>query len=219
MKPATRFNAVLLRRAIGTSYWAQSPAKCILAKARGAFSLAANNTAAVRHFQTSSKRMSIMPDSENPPPKQSESHDQPTAPTEISTSEFHERADAYLNELVERLEEAQEKDAQIEVESAAVWQASSSLHTTDTQQAGILEVRIREHNYVLNKQPPNRQIWLSSPISGPKRFDWVVLQEGINFKEGSGQGDWIYLRDGSSLTEIIRKELGVNVGVDDEVPH
>lgn len=25
--------------------------------------------------------------------------------------------------------------------------------------------------YVINKQTPNRQIWLSSPISGPKRQD------------------------------------------------
>ena len=29
--------------------------------------------------------------------------------------------------------------------------------------------------YVLNKQPPNKQIWLSSPVSGPKRYDWVDL--------------------------------------------
>lgn len=65
--------------------------------------------------------------------------------------------------------------------------------------------------YVINKQPPNRQIWLSSPVSGPKRFDWVVLGEGMNDKEGSGAGDWVYLRDGSSLGEILRKELGVDV--------
>ena len=37
-------------------------------------------------------------------------------------------------------------------------------------------------------------------------------------KEGCGIGDWVYLRDGSSLTEILRKELGVDVSVDDEVP-
>jgi frataxin len=71
---------------------------------------------------------------------------------------------------------------------------------------------------VLNKQPPNKQIWLSSPISGPKRFDWVIAQEGMNSKEGSGQGDWVYMRDGSSLTEILRKELGVDLSVDDDVP-
>lgn len=67
-------------------------------------------------------------------------------------------------------------------------------------------------SYVLNKQPPNKQIWLSSPISGPKRFDWVVLDEGMNEKEGAGYGKWIYLRDGSKLTELLRKEIGIEVG-------
>jgi hypothetical protein len=57
-----------------------------------------------------------MPDAENPAPKESESHDQPSAPAELTMAEFNERADAYLNNLVERLEEAQEKDPQIEVE-------------------------------------------------------------------------------------------------------
>jgi len=40
----------------------------------------------------------------------------------------------------------------------------------------------------------------------------------MNFKEGSGQGDWVYLRDGSSLTDIVRKELGVDVNIDPDVP-
>ena len=70
--------------------------------------------------------------------------------------------------------------------------------------------------YVLNKQPPNKQIWLSSPLSGPKRFDWVLFSEGQDQKEGSGTGDWIYLRDGSSLTQLLKKELGVDAGLDIE---
>ena len=28
--------------------------------------------------------------------------------------------------------------------------------------------------YVLNKQTPNKQIWLSSPISGPSRFEYQL---------------------------------------------
>jgi frataxin len=59
---------------------------------------------------------SIMPDAEDPKPREAEPHDEPGKVTELSTEEFHERADHYLNELVERLEEAQEKDPQIEVE-------------------------------------------------------------------------------------------------------
>ena len=65
--------------------------------------------------------------------------------------------------------------------------------------------------YVINKQPPNKQIWLSSPISGPKRFDYVVLGEGQHEKEGGGAGDWIYLRDGTSLTDLVNKEVGVDL--------
>jgi frataxin len=63
--------------------------------------------------------------------------------------------------------------------------------------------------YVINKQPPNKQIWLSSPISGPKRYDYVLAGEGQNEKEGGGTGEWIYLRDGTNMTELLSKELGL----------
>ena len=82
------------------------------------------------------------------------------------------------------------------------------------RQAGVLNITYPPNGtYVLNKQPPNKQIWLSSPSSGPKRFDWTVQGEGMNEKEGSGVGEWIYLRDGSSLEEILRKELGFSVDI------
>lgn len=71
--------------------------------------------------------------------------------------------------------------------------------------------------YVLNKQPPNKQIWLSSPLSGPKRFDWVVRGEAMSQKEGGGMGDWIYLRDGSSLSALLRRELGISVDLNEGV--
>jgi len=38
---------------------------------------------------------------------------------------------------------------------------------------GVLNIELRGKKfYVLNKQTPNRQIWLSSPISGPSRFEF-----------------------------------------------
>jgi len=65
--------------------------------------------------------------------------------------------------------------------------------------------------YVLNKQPPNKQIWLSSPISGPKRFDWVIVGDSQHAKEGTetSGGKWIYLRDGTALSDLLKKEIGV----------
>lgn len=67
--------------------------------------------------------------------------------------------------------------------------------------------------YVINKQPPNKQIWLSSPVSGPKRYDWCVLGDGQTDKEGTASGDWIYTRDGTSLGKLILDELDVDVGM------
>ena len=82
-------------------------------------------------------------------------------------------------------------------------------------QSGVLNLTIPPNgSYVLNKQPPNKQIWLSSPISGPKRFDWTMQGESMHQKEGGGVGEWVYLRDGTSLTEVLRKELGISVDVD-----
>lgn len=69
---------------------------------------------------------------------------------------------------------------------------------------------------MINKQPPNKQIWLSSPLrrvphptrltefsraltvlrSGPKRYDYTPEED-----------DWVYSRDGRSLNELLNQEL------------
>lgn len=39
--------------------------------------------------------------------------------------------------------------------------------------------------YVINKQPPNQQIWISSPFSGPARFGYSPDETWVHFrKEG-----------------------------------
>jgi frataxin len=61
---------------------------------------------------------------------------------------------------------------------------------------GVLNVKLGEEQgtYVLNKQTPNLQIWLSSPVSGPKRFDLINNQ-------------WIYKRTGETLHDTLSKEI------------
>lgn len=66
--------------------------------------------------------------------------------------------------------------------------------------------------YVINKQPPNKQIWLSSPISGPKRYDYAIWSEDQNSKEETGGGSWVYLRDGTTLASLLESELGIDLG-------
>ena len=40
---------------------------------------------------------------------------------------------------------------------------------------GVLTIDMTDgRSYVLNKQTPNLQVWLSSPISGPQRFEYAL---------------------------------------------
>jgi frataxin len=50
--------------------------------------------------------------------------------------------------------------------------------------------------FVINKQPPNQQIWISSPLSGPARFGY------------SPEGVWVHhRRQGVSLGKLLDGEL------------
>ncbi|KAL7884714.1 hypothetical protein AOLI_G00074840 [Acnodon oligacanthus] len=62
--------------------------------------------------------------------------------------------------------------------------------------SGVLTVKVGgDHGtYVINKQTPNRQIWLSSPTSGPKRYDWTGER-------------WVYAHDGMALHDLLSKEF------------
>ncbi|XP_066603507.1 frataxin, mitochondrial [Prorops nasuta] len=61
---------------------------------------------------------------------------------------------------------------------------------------GVLTVKFGNPygTYVINRQTPNKQIWLSSPKSGPKRYDYT-------------NGKWIYKHDGKSLHELLNSEI------------
>ncbi|XP_039606697.1 frataxin, mitochondrial [Polypterus senegalus] len=62
--------------------------------------------------------------------------------------------------------------------------------------SGVLTIEVGggHGTYVINKQTPNKQIWLSSPVSGPKRYDW------------NGH-IWVYSHDGVSLYALLTDEF------------
>jgi len=70
-------------------------------------------------------------------------------------------------------------------------------------QDGVLTVKFgKPHGtYVINRQTPNKQIWLSSPKSGPKRYDFVNNQ-------------WIYKHDGKTLHELLNNEIPTIVKIE-----
>uniref|UniRef100_A0A915PNZ6 ferroxidase n=1 Tax=Setaria digitata TaxID=48799 RepID=A0A915PNZ6_9BILA len=67
---------------------------------------------------------------------------------------------------------------------------------------GVITAKISQKTgtYVINKQTPNRQIWLSSPISGPKRHVYFILFDLVDRR-------WISTRDNVSLDNLLNNEF------------
>ncbi|KAF8624866.1 hypothetical protein AX15_005743 [Amanita polypyramis BW_CC] len=110
-----------------------------------------------------------------PPPQSDNSH--------LTMERYHKLSDATLDILLESLEELLDAlgrpDCEVEYHS------------------GVLTLTLGEKGtYVINKQPPNKQIWLSSPFSGPKRYDY-----------SEEAGNWIYSRDNQSMGDLLNDEL------------
>nr|POE54235.1 frataxin like, mitochondrial [Quercus suber] len=141
----------------------------------------------------------IMPDSEDPTPPSIKSADHHAQqPTDISDAEYHQHADFFMDTIHEEAEKIQESREDVEVEYSA----------------GVLSITFPPNGtYVINKQPANKQIWLASPLSGPKRYDWVLSGEAMHQKEGGGSGDWVYLRDHSTLNDLLSKEVGISINL------
>ena len=55
--------------------------------------------------------------------------------------------------------------------------------------------------WVLNKQAPNRELWLSSPISGPYHFQYD--------RQGT---KWVSRKDGKCLFDVLQSEFSHTVG-------
>ncbi|KAL9453552.1 hypothetical protein AB3S75_009206 [Citrus x aurantiifolia] len=101
----------------------------------------------------------------------------------LQEDEFHRLANSTIHDLQEKFEEYGDT---VQIDGFDVDYGNEVL----TLKLGALGT------YVLNKQTPNRQIWLSSPVSGPSRFDWETGAQG-----------WVYRRTKANLLKLLESEL------------
>lgn len=112
----------------------------------------------------------------------------PLTPDTWSESNFSERAGETLESLGD-----------------AMTEACDALPAFDAEFAqGVLTVRLgRGGTYVLNTQTPNRQIWLSSPVSGPYRYYF-----------DADSSEWLCTRDDHRLRDLLVREMRDQHGVE-----
>ncbi|KAI3465668.1 hypothetical protein Pfo_022331 [Paulownia fortunei] len=101
----------------------------------------------------------------------------------LQEDEYHRLANSTIHDLLGKLEEYGDS---VEIDGYDVDYGNEVL----TLKLGSLGT------YVINKQTPNRQIWMSSPVSGPSRFDWDQNAQA-----------WIYRRTKEDLIKVLETEL------------
>lgn len=103
----------------------------------------------------------------------------------LTIEDYHKISDSAFETMLDELDSFFEENKIMEAEI--------------DEEAGVMEINCSEGTYIINKQPPTKQIWLSSPISGPKRFDLH-------------QGQWICLRDNIKLSQLLQDEMNQMYG-------
>ncbi|WVF68384.1 iron donor protein CyaY [Kwoniella sp. CBS 6097] len=100
----------------------------------------------------------------------------------MTTEEYERVSERDMDRLHENLEILCEEFGQSD------WEVEYS--------SGVMNLTIPPHGtYVINKQPPNQQIWISSPVSGPSRFDYITSKSTESEQTQEGQdGGWVHHR-------------------------
>ncbi|KAJ2012192.1 Mitochondrial matrix iron chaperone [Coemansia sp. RSA 922] len=112
----------------------------------------------------------------------------------LSDSIYYEKSSETLERLTESLEDIGD---QMEIDDYDIEYSS-----------GVLTLRLGvKGTYVINKQPPNKQIWLSSPVSGPERYDF-----------DSEHGAWFCRQKDESLGTLLNREISDALGVEISLP-
>lgn len=99
----------------------------------------------------------------------------------------------YNNAADEFLERVEERVDALNHEAVEEVSGSGGVLTIDLGPKGT---------FVLNKQAPKLQLWLSSPLSGPHHYDMVDSKAGAR-----GEIVWNCDSDGHSLQTKLEKEL------------
>lgn len=104
----------------------------------------------------------------------------------IDVSQFHAIAGKTIDSLADTIDEDLGDELDVDV------------------QGGILTIDLPDGGqYIVNKNEPLRQIWLSSPKSGAWHFDWDVASER-----------WLSTRgERVALTDLLADELAAITGV------
>ncbi len=102
----------------------------------------------------------------------------------IDENKFDDLADEILNHLLDVIDEKLGDQLEVDMENGML--------TIEAKTGG---------QYIINKHGPNRQIWLSSPLSGASHYDFDAASRS-----------WVDTRSGERLNPKLADELSLLTG-------
>ncbi|KAF8252489.1 Frataxin [Wilcoxina mikolae CBS 423.85] len=123
----------------------------------------------------------------------------------IPIRRFHQSVARYNNAGLTAPEYTKLSDATMEAVYEALDLYAEEHDGVDVDySSGVITFVTASGTYVFNKQPPNKQIWLSSPVSGP--FQYAFDRETKEWVDIRGSGD--------TLKGLVSREIGVEISDD-----
>jgi len=95
---------------------------------------------------------------------------------------YHKAAESTLHLVSDAMDQLAEEMPKVEIETEYA--------------ADVLSIEVGDHAFVLNKQGPNKQLWLSSPVRGPLRYD-LCMQSAA----------WVNTRDQHELLSALADDV------------
>lgn len=116
----------------------------------------------------------------------------------LNEGDFHVLCDDTLENLMDLLLPLEEDDSMIE-------------DVDINYSMGVLNIDLGSHGFwVINKQTPNRQIWWSSPISGPRRYEYNKESDQWLYTKANTDGD---INNNDELITALLKEIENKTGI------
>lgn len=112
----------------------------------------------------------------------------------LSDNDYYDKSSIAMERLTECLEDLGE-------------QVNSDDYDVEYS-SGVLTLKLGTQGiYVINKQPPNKQIWLSSPFSGPERYDFDAQND-----------TWFCRHTDESLGALLGREISEALDISVKIP-
>lgn len=117
-----------------------------------------------------------------------------------NAARFHDVADATLEQVMQLLTPLESEQEDVDIMCSQ----------------GVLNINLGARGmWVINKQTPNRQLWWSSPLSGPRRYEYRPPAPDTSASPAGGEvGKWKGTVDGADLLSLLHAEVKAATGVD-----